>query len=108
MPEPDRNPDGSTDEKISDDWQISTQFVDIEVWADEGLRKYLFNNAIPQGTPSMTIVDGAISTYRATVEDHLKQFYKPDGTVDKTKTGPTPIANRRSTRMARISPKRPN
>jgi len=93
IPEPGRNPDGTADEQVSDDWQIDTQFTQVEVWADEGLRKYLFDNAIPQGAPNMTVVDAAISTYRATIDDHLQKFYKPDGTRDTARSGPTPKQN---------------
>lgn len=104
VPQPERNPDGSSNEKVTDDWSISTQFAEAEIWADEGLRRYIHDKKItnpdpPAGPAGWDAVDAAISTYKSTINDNLRHFYKPeknpDGThiVDSSRTGPTPLEN---------------
>jgi hypothetical protein len=95
-PQPERNPDGTTDpDNVVDDWSISTQFVESKVWSDDYLRVYIKDNSISTlpDPVAMADVDGIISTYKATIDDNLKKFYKADGTIDSTRTGPTPLVN---------------
>jgi hypothetical protein len=82
-----------------DEWNLTMQYAEIDVWADENLRKYIHDNGLIQGSsgpvvdPSPELVEAAITTYRSTIEDHLKNYYSETHVKVAERPGPTPLIN---------------
>lgn len=80
---------GSPPDVAYDEWQIRTEFAEVDVWSSEKLRAYI----IGAGFASTGTIDNVISAYRSTCTEYLDWLYAADDAKVEGKSGPTPLEN---------------
>lgn len=79
----------STSDVITDDWDINTQFTEIDYWADPNVRNYLIGTVgISSGS-----VDADMTIFRWNVEEYLAHYHDSSDAISDTLAGPSPVAN---------------